>query len=192
MRGPIADLISSGSSSTVTPPVSRVASSSAGISVSHSFRRLGEHHRDVLRADAPREQPFACLGVLERLGEQLVQEQDLDAALAHQVDEGVELLAGAAHPDDVVEEQLVAVRRREPFVREVGPVHHHRLELADLGVRSQTVSVAVLMRALLSCSTERGGDADERADDDEDGQEDTARRTSGSGRNRPSRAPGRP
>ena len=66
-----------------------------------------------------------------------MQEQHLDAALAHQVDEGVVLLAGAPHPDHVVEQQLVAVRGREPLVLEVGPVHHHGSQLADLGVGAE-------------------------------------------------------
>ena len=99
--------------------------------------RLGEHHGDVLGPDPAGEQPLARLGVLEGLREQLVEQQHLDAALAHQVDERVVLLAGAPHPDHVVEQQLVAVRRREPLVGEVGPVHHHRAELPDLGVGSK-------------------------------------------------------
>src|SRR5262245_6975920 len=31
-------------------------------------------------------------------------------------------------------EEVVAVRRREPLVREVRPVHHHRAECSDLGI----------------------------------------------------------
>ena len=118
----------------MTPPVRRVASSSAGISVIQSVSSLREHHGDLLGPQPSREQPLARLRVLERLGEQVVEEQDLDAALAHQVDEGVVLLARAPHPDDVVEEQLVAVRRRQALVRQVGPVDHHRPERPDLGV----------------------------------------------------------
>jgi hypothetical protein len=100
-------------------------------------KRLGEHHRDLLGPDAPREQPLARLLVLERLGQHVVQQEDLDAPRAHQVDEGVVLLSRAAHPDHVVEEELVRIRRREPLVCEVGPVHHHRVELSDLRVRPQ-------------------------------------------------------
>ena len=44
---------------------------------------------------------------------------------AHQVDERVVLLARAARPDHVVEQQLVAVRRRQPLVREVRAVDDH-------------------------------------------------------------------
>ena len=99
--------------------------------------RLREHRRHFLGADAAREKPFAGLPVLERLREQLVQEQNLDAAFAHQVDERVVLLPRAAHPDHVVEEELVGVRRREPLVGEVGPVHHHGAEPSDLRMRAQ-------------------------------------------------------
>ena len=94
--------------------------------------RSGEHHRHVLRADAAREEPVTRSRILERLREQLMEEDDLDPAFTHEVGERVELLPRAANPDHVVEEQLVAVRRRQPLVREVGPVHHHRAELPDL------------------------------------------------------------
>ena len=106
--------------------------------------------------DPPREQPLASLLVLERLGQQLVQEQDLDAARAHQVDERVELLPRAPHPDDVVEEQIVAVARREPLVRQVGPVHHHRVELPDLRVCSEDGVGDGAQGVLLSSSAGRG------------------------------------
>jgi len=62
-----------------------------------------------------------------------VEEEHLDAARAHQVDERVELLPRPAHPDDVVEQQLVAVRRREPLVRQVGPVDDDAVQGPDLG-----------------------------------------------------------
>ncbi len=39
------------------------------------------------------------------------QVQDLDPALAQQVGEGIVLLARAPYPEDVVEQQLVMVRR---------------------------------------------------------------------------------
>ena len=136
--------MSAGSSSTVTPPV-RLRRQLLGRHLAQPLpQRLGEHHRHVLGPDAPREQPVARLGVLERLREQLVEQQYLHAAIAHQVDEGVVLLAGPPHPDHVVEEQLVAVGRRQPLLREIGPVHHHGAELPDLRMGPYVV-VAVLI-----------------------------------------------
>ena len=118
--------------------------------------------------------PLPRLRVLERLGEQVVEEQHLDAALAHQVDEGVVLLARAAHPDHVVEEQLVAVRRREALVGEVGPVDHHGPQRSDLRVGAEGGSVSVVMRSsfhkrrVARSSADGRRDADEGAEDDED------------------------
>jgi hypothetical protein len=66
-----------------------------------------------------------------------VEEQDLDVMFPHQVDERVVLLPRAADPDDVVEEQLVAVRRRQALVREVRPVHDHRPQRPDLGAHAE-------------------------------------------------------
>ena len=134
---PITVRMSSGSSCTVTPPVSRVASSSAGISPIHACsssensavtssgrsRRLSSHSRAV--------------GLGERLRQQLVQQQHLDPARAHQVDERVELLAGAPHPDHVVEQQVVAVGGGQALVREVRAVDHHGVQRPDLGGDSE-------------------------------------------------------
>ena len=100
-------------------------------------QRLGEHDGDVLGPDAASKQPFATVGVLHRLCQQLVEEQNLDVPFAHEVDEGVVLLPRAADPDHVVEKELVAVRRRQPLVGEVWTMHHHHPELSDLGVGAQ-------------------------------------------------------
>jgi hypothetical protein len=96
--------------------------------------RLREHDRDLFRPDAAREKPLASFAVFERLREHGMEEQHLHPARAHQVDERVELLAGPADPDDVVEQKLLGVARRQPLVREVGPVHHHRVQLPHLRV----------------------------------------------------------
>src|SRR5262245_35733159 len=40
-------------------------------------------------------------------------------------------------PEDVVEQQLVVVRRREPLQAEVRPVHHHLAQPADLRVHTE-------------------------------------------------------
>ena len=136
---PITLWTDSGSSWVVTPPVNRVASS-PGRHLGHPRGQLvREHLGDLLRPQAAGEQPRARLGVLERRRQQVVEEQHLDAVLAHQVDERVELLPRAANPDHVVEEELVAVRRREPVVGEVGAVHEHRPERPHLGVRAERV-----------------------------------------------------
>ena len=49
-------------------------------------------------------------------------------------DEGGVLDLGLANPDDVVEEQLLGVRRGEPTVLETGPVDDHLAQVPDLGV----------------------------------------------------------
>jgi hypothetical protein len=61
-----------------------------------------------------------------------VKQENLDCASAHDLDEPVELLLGAAEPDDVVEQQLMAVGRREPFMRKVRTVDDHSTKRSDL------------------------------------------------------------
>ena len=126
--------MSAGSSASVTPPVRRVASSSAGISVIHAVSSRGEDRRDLLRAQLALQQPLA-----RRRGPASVSvssswnSSTSTPRVAHQVDERVELLARPAHPDHVVEQQLVAVGRRQALVREVGAVDDHAAQRPDLG-----------------------------------------------------------
>ena len=87
----------------------------------------------------PGQHPLPRLRILERLGEQVVEQQHLDSAFAHQVDEGVVLLPRAPHPDHVVEEEVVAVARRQALVGDIGPVHEHGAERPDLRVRAEGV-----------------------------------------------------
>ena len=51
----------------------------------------------------------------ERLGQQVLQQEDLDAALAHPGDELVVLVLRPLDPEHVVEQQLVVVRRGQPL-----------------------------------------------------------------------------
>ena len=62
---------------------------------------------------------------------------DDDAAAAQERGEGVVLLAGPLRPEDVVEEQLVDVGRREPLSSSAGPVHHDLPQHPDLGVHAE-------------------------------------------------------
>jgi len=80
-------------------------------------------------------------GILDGLRQEVVQIQDLDAALTHLQHEVVVVLLGLVDPDHVVEQQLAAVAGREPLVREAGPADHHGPELADLRVDTEAAQV---------------------------------------------------
>ena len=69
---------------------------------------------------------------LQRLLEQAVQVEHLDAALDERVGERVVLLARALDPEDVVEQQRVLVARRQPLELAVGPVQQHPPQRPDL------------------------------------------------------------
>ena len=68
----------------------------------------------------------------ERLGEQLLEVEHLDAAVGERVGERVVLLAGALDPEDVVEQQRVLVAGRQALELEVGPVEDDTPQRADL------------------------------------------------------------
>ena len=88
------------------PPI-RCSASLVGGSSSSQARSIGAAARpDVVRRDAAVEHPRARLLVRERLGEQLVQLEHLDVALAHLQDEVVVILLRLLHPQHVVEQQL--------------------------------------------------------------------------------------
>jgi hypothetical protein len=77
----------------------------------------------------------ARLGDRERLGEQVAQVEDLHAAAAQRLGEGVVLLLGSAHPRDRVEQQGVAVARGQPGQFRPGPVEENCDESSNLAVR---------------------------------------------------------
>jgi hypothetical protein len=41
-------------------------------------------------------------------------------------------------PDDVVEEEIVAISRRQPLMREAGPADHHCPQFSDFGMDAKT------------------------------------------------------
>ena len=72
------------------------------------------------------------LGLLEHVGEQVVEVDDLDSARGERRREGVVLLPRPADPEHAVEEQLSSGRGCEPLQLESGPVQHHPSQPADL------------------------------------------------------------
>ena len=71
-------------------------------------------------------------GILERLREEVLEEEDLDPALGERVGEGIVLLPRPLHPEDVVEEKVVLVPRREAPKLEVGTVEDDPPQRPDL------------------------------------------------------------
>ena len=55
------------------------------------------------------------------------------------------VLLRLVHPEDVVEQQLGCVTRREALVREPRPAHHHRAQLADFAVDSELLHFRCLL-----------------------------------------------
>ncbi len=92
---------------------------------------------DVFRGDQVGQPLPGVLARAKRLGQQVLDVEDLDAALAHPGDELVVLPLGPLDPQDVVEEQLVVVARRQPLQAEVRAMDDDLAELADLGVDAE-------------------------------------------------------
>ena len=86
----------------------------------------------MLRGDQLDQPPPALVAGRQRLGQQVAQVEHLDAPLAHAGHELVVLVLGALHPEHVVEQQVVVVRRGQPLEAEFRAVHHHLAELAHL------------------------------------------------------------
>ena len=92
------------------PPIRYSASLAAGISSSQA--RMTGASADARRSLAVIRRSSTKLRaslIFERLGQQLVQIQHLDAALLHLQHEIVVVLLGLVDPDHVVEQQVVAL-----------------------------------------------------------------------------------
>ncbi len=83
------------------------------------------------------EDPLLALGHRHRLGQQVVHFHHLDAAVAHLGDEVEVVALGVLDPQHVVEQQLVAVGRRQARVRHPGRADHHLAQLADFRVHAE-------------------------------------------------------
>ena len=81
--------------------------------------------------------PVLGLGLGQRLGQQFLGVEHLDAAVAHHLHEHVVLGLGPGHPDHVIEQQLLGVGRGQAGVLQARPVHHDPAQPAHLGIRSQ-------------------------------------------------------
>ena len=80
---------------------------------------VDEAEAHLVRHDLVVEDPLLALGHRHRLGQQVVHLHDLDAAVAHLGDEVEVVALGVLDPQHVVEQQLVAVGRRQARVRDV-------------------------------------------------------------------------
>ena len=92
---------------------------------------------DGLRRHERDDPPTGLVAGGERLAEQVLDVQHLDAALAHPGDELVVLPLRPLDPQDVVEQELVVVARRQPLEAEVRPMDDDLAELADLRVDTE-------------------------------------------------------
>lgn len=75
--------------------------------------------------------------VLDRLGEQAVQEMDRHSPVAEELLEEAVLLLRPGGPDDVVEEQRVLVARGQPLDVRSGLVQDDLFQLTDLRIHME-------------------------------------------------------
>ena len=92
---------------------------------------VDEAEADLVGHDLVVEDPLLALRDRDGLGEQVVHLHHVDAAVAHLGDEVEVVALGVLDPQHVVEQQLVAVGRRQPLVRPTGRADHHLAQLAD-------------------------------------------------------------
>ena len=119
------------------PPMRRSATRAGSAVVIHS-RAYAESEGPTMRSLRIRSQTHSRAAAIgERLGEELLGVEHLDAALAHRLGEDVVFLLGPTHPDDVVEEQFVDVRRCQPGVLQTRSMDHDLAQPADLGMDSK-------------------------------------------------------
>ena len=112
---------------------------------------------DLVGHDLVVEDPLLRLGNGHRLGQQVVHLDDVDAAVAHLRDEVEVVALGVLHPQHVVEQQLVAVGRREALVRAARRADQDLAQLPDLGVDAELrlallpFAVSILVSAFAMC-----------------------------------------
>ena len=81
--------------------------------------------------------PLLAFRDRDSLGQQVVHLHHVDAAVAHLGDEVEVVALGVLDPQHVVEQQLVAVGRREALVRSTWGADHDLAQLADFRVDTE-------------------------------------------------------
>jgi len=94
---------------------------------------VGEPRSDQIVGHLAIQQPLAGVGLRHDVGEQVLKLEDLDTAVDHLGDEVEVVAAGLLQPDDVVEQQLMAVVRREPLMGQTRRADHDPAQPAGLG-----------------------------------------------------------
>jgi hypothetical protein len=74
----------------------------------------------------PVEHKLASLGVCHGLGEQIMHFQDFYAPFLHFQHEIVVVLLGLMDPDDIVEQEIMAIAGGQPLMCKRWPAYHHR------------------------------------------------------------------
>jgi hypothetical protein len=97
----------------------------------------GRADPDLALAQDVAHDPLAGSGAGEGLTQQGFGLEYLDFPIAHGLAEGVVLALGLSHPQHVVEEEILRIRRGEACVFKTGSVHHDPVELPHLGVDAQ-------------------------------------------------------
>jgi len=91
----------------------------------------------VVRYSAIQNECAALRPRVEDVSQQILDIVDLDTAVLHFKDEVGMIGSCLLHPDHVVEQEIVAVAWRQPFVRERWARHHHFAELAYLRMNTE-------------------------------------------------------
>jgi hypothetical protein len=94
---------------------------------------------NLVGGDLAIEEPALGLRDLEHLGQKVVKLQDLDAAVAHLGDEVEMVTLRVLDPQNVVEQKLVAVARREAAVGQSRSADQDLAELANLGIGTKCI-----------------------------------------------------
>ena len=98
---------------------------------------VGESRSDQIVGHRAIQHPLAGVRLGHDVGEQILKLEDLDAAVDHLGDEVEVVAAGLLQPDDVVEQQFVAVLRGEPLMGQAGRADQDSSQLARLGPDAQ-------------------------------------------------------
>ena len=121
----------------VIPPIRNSATSPASAASAHSRARSAAAMPTSRSLRMWLADPVPGPGLVQRLGQQVLGLEDLDAAVAHHLAEHVVLGLGPGDPDHVVEQQLPGVGRGQAGVLQARPVHHDPAQPAHFGVHSK-------------------------------------------------------
>ncbi len=130
---------SKGRSSVASPP-KQIFGQLCARNFVHPAAQFGHHaNADLIRRDPVVQHPLTAFGDIQRLGQQVIDVQNVDPLFAHRVREDVVILLRLLDPEHVIKQQILTVFGRQATMGQTGAADDHLPQCAGLRMNAKSL-----------------------------------------------------